>query len=50
MRQTYGDDGFVDVGPARPLRPGEGRAYDLGDRKVAVFRTGDGWVLSKQMD
>jgi len=39
-----GDDGFVDVGAARDLRPGRGRAYRLGDEAVAVFRTEDGWV------
>jgi nitrite reductase/ring-hydroxylating ferredoxin subunit len=37
-------DGFVAVGPARELRAGYGRVYELDGTPVAVFRTEDGWA------
>lgn len=35
-------DTGVAVGPMEDLLPGEGRAYAVGDRQIAVFRMTDG--------
>jgi len=41
---TDRDDGWIDVGSIRDLRPGESRRFHLDGTPVAVFRTEDGWA------
>jgi nitrite reductase (NADH) small subunit len=38
----------LDLGPVDCIPPGEGRAFDLGARRVAVFRMRDGGVYATQ--
>ncbi len=37
-----------DLGSVERIPPGEGRTFDLGDRRVAVFRTRAGRVYATQ--
>jgi nitrite reductase (NADH) small subunit len=37
-----------DLGPIDRIPPGEGRTFDLGTRRVAVFRTRAGHVFATQ--
>ena len=36
----------IDVGPVDAIPPGQGRAYVLGDRTIAVFRQRDGRLFA----
>lgn len=38
------------LGPVSAIPEGEGRTYDLGDRRVAVFRTRQGSVFATQAE
>ena len=40
--------GDYDLGPLAQIPPGEGRAFDLGGRRIAVFHTRAGDVLAVQ--
>jgi nitrite reductase (NADH) small subunit len=37
-----------DLGPVDRIPPGEGRTFDLGERRIAVFRTRAGRVYATQ--
>ena len=39
---------LFDLGPVDQIPLGEGRAFDVGGRRVAVFRTRDGRVFATQ--
>jgi nitrite reductase (NADH) small subunit len=41
---THGESGSHVLGPLSDIPPGEGRAYAVGGRQVAVFRLRDGGV------
>jgi len=38
------------LGPVSAIPEGEGRTYDLGDRRVAVFRTRQGALFATQAE
>jgi nitrite reductase (NADH) small subunit len=40
----------VTVGPLSSVPPGEGRTFDIGTRKIAVFHTREGGVFAAQAE
>ncbi len=40
----------VDLGPVERIPPGEGRTFDVGGHRIAVFRTRSGEVYATQAD
>ena len=40
----------VTLGPLSSVPPGEGRTFDLGSRKIAVFRSREGRLFASQAE
>ncbi len=42
--------GRVNLGPAERIPPGEGRVFEVGELRVAVFRSRDGGLFATQAE